>query len=76
MLLEIKIEVCCELLCEAKRELCHGRMSGQNSLCVYCMMPYSPSGSLQTSTQPSAPAAASSSCKVSLTAVCPLPAAG
>lgn len=30
---------------------------------------YSPSGSLQTSTQPSAPAAASSSCKVSLTAV-------
>lgn len=36
---------------------------------------YSPSGSLQTSTQPSAPAAASSSCKVSLTAVWPLPAA-
>ena len=52
-----------------KREFCHGRMSGQNSLCVYCMMSYSPSGSLQTSTQPSAPAAASSSCKVSLTAV-------
>ena len=72
MLLEIKIEVCCELLCEAKREFRHGRRSGQNSLCVfyvYCMMPYSPSGSLQTSTQPSAPAAASSSCKVSLTAV-------
>ena len=44
----------------------------------YCGMDpfYSPSGSLQTSTQPSAPAAASSSCKVSLTAVWPLPAAG
>lgn len=43
----------------------------------YCGMDpfYSPSGSLQTSTQPSAPAAASSSCKVSLTAVWPLPAA-
>ena len=76
MLLEIKIEVCCELLCEAKRELCHGRKSGQHSLCVYLMMPYSLSGSLQTSTQPSAPAAVSSSCKVSLTAVWPLPAAG
>ena len=37
----------------------------------YCGMDpfYSPSGSLQTSTQLSAPAAASSSCKVSLTAV-------
>lgn len=36
----------------------------------YCGMDpfYSPSGSLQTSTQPSAPAAASRSCKVSLTA--------
>ena len=44
----------------------------------YCGMGpfYSPSGSLQTSTQPSAPAAASSSCKVNLTAVWPLPAAG
>ena len=52
-----------------KGEFCHGRRSGQNSLCVYLMIPYSPSGSLQTSTQPSAPAAASSSCKVSLTAV-------
>ena len=43
----------------------------------YCGMDpfYSPSGSLQTSTQPSAPAAASSSCKVNLTAVWPLPAA-
>lgn len=37
----------------------------------YCGMDpfYSPSDSLQTSTQLSAPAAASSSCKVSLTAV-------
>ena len=44
----------------------------------YCGMDpfYSPSGALQTSTQLSAPAAASSSCKVSLTAVWPLPAAG
>ena len=43
----------------------------------YCGMDpfYSPSGSLQISAQPSAPAAASSSCKVSLTAVWPLPAA-
>ena len=37
----------------------------------YCGMDpfYSPSGSLQISAQPSAPAAASNSCKVSLTAV-------
>ena len=43
----------------------------------YCGMNpfYSLSGSLQTSTQPSAPAAASSSCKISLTAVWPLPTA-
>ena len=40
----------CTEVYELKRELCHGRRSGQNSLCVYCMMPYSPSGSLQTST--------------------------
>ena len=59
-----------------KGEFRHGRRSGQSSLCVYLMIPYLPSGSLQTSTQPSAPAAASSSCKVSLTAVWPLPAAG
>ena len=40
MLLEIKIEVCCEAPCEAKKELCHGRRSGQNSLCVYYALSY------------------------------------